>query len=715
MNTIPQSTPERYVFGPYEIIETLGRGGMGVVYRANDRTLKREVALKILRDDLRGEQRVLARFRREAETFARLDHPNIVHIHSVGVIEQIPFIAMEYIAGETLASRLRREGPLPWQEALRIGQQVAEALQCAHMAQVVHRDVKPGNILLSTDGGVHVTDFGIAKVLNAETQLTIDGSRLGTPQYMCPERCKNKSVTPVSDLYSLGVVLFQAITGKLPYSARSSVELIECIVSQQPLRASSLVPGLPEPVDRLLAWLLEKKPTQRPVSAGMLAEAIGRVLAGKPLDSEAEDRALALADLRRPAAAPKPAAKTVKLEKRRRGLGLTRRWKALPAGRRAAFLAALVLIIAGSAAAPLVQRMMAPGPLVERLSAEEARLRWNPAPALISFAQERPGVRIATLGTARFDHLRLLPGAATGRFVVALGARDKFAAMAFDAENGESQSLLHPMQGDGAVAGVAPFAADALGESLLVALAGETRLAGAARGLGDNALYASAARASTLPYLTPRGWETAVALSRGGRHEWRLESFGPHASAADAPITAPGAPIVAAAATAEGERFAFLREGAANRELWVQPRGGEAVLVDEGALQLSSRAWDAAGQRIAYAREGDTPEVVVTGYAGAGERSAFPGRAPQFMPWGGLLVCIAPDALQREQLFAVDPARPLAPTQLTHVEMGVGQDFAMDLQGRWVAVPLKENTTAAAPQLLVLDLQELLKPILKGN
>jgi hypothetical protein len=106
---------------------------------------------------------------------------------------------------------------------------------------------------------------------------------------------------------------------------------------------------------------------------------------------------------------------------------------------------------------------------------------------------------------------------------------------------------------------------------------------------------------------------------------------------------------------------------------------------------------------------------VVTGYAGAGERSAFPGRAPQFMPWGGLLVCIAPDALQREQLFAVDPARPLAPTQLTHVEMGVGQDFAMDLQGRWVAVPLKENTTAAAPQLLVLDLQELLKPILKGN
>ncbi|MDK1020951.1 MAG: serine/threonine-protein kinase, partial [Candidatus Hydrogenedentes bacterium] len=183
------------MFGDYEIIETIGHGGMGIVYRAHDMALGRIVALKVLKDDLRSSRQICARFQREAEAFASLNHPNIVHIYAVGSVGRIPFISMEYIEGQSLSTIMRRRKRLPWKRALHIAQQIAEALACAHEAQIVHRDIKPGNILLDKDDRAFVTDFGIAKVLTAETQLTVDGSRLGTPQYMSPERCTNKEIT----------------------------------------------------------------------------------------------------------------------------------------------------------------------------------------------------------------------------------------------------------------------------------------------------------------------------------------------------------------------------------------------------------------------------------------------------------------------------------------------------------------------------------------
>lgn len=272
------------MFGDYDIIETVGQGGMGIVYRAIDTNLGRTVALKVLKEDLRSHQQIVARFQREAEAFATLNHPNIVHIYSVGSVGRIPFIAMELIEGETISLRMRREKRIPWKDALEIGAQIASALSCAHESGIIHRDIKPGNIIIDRKNHAYVTDFGIAKVLTAETQLTVEGSRLGTPQYMSPERCQNKPVVPQSDLYSLGVLLFQMITGKLPYEAADTIELLRKIVSEPPMRLRELEPEAPKDAERLIAYLLEKRPEDRPATGDDWARLCQRVLDGLPLD-----------------------------------------------------------------------------------------------------------------------------------------------------------------------------------------------------------------------------------------------------------------------------------------------------------------------------------------------------------------------------------------------------------------------------------------------
>ncbi len=274
------------MFGVYDIIETVGQGGMGIVYRAQDTALDRIVALKVLKEDLRQNKQVAARFQREAEAIASLNHPNITHIYTVGSVGRIPYIAMEFIEGATLSVAMKRVKSFPWKRALHIAEQVAEALACAHDSHIIHRDIKPGNILLGANDHAYVTDFGIAKVLTAETQLTVEGSRLGTPHYMSPERCSKGDLTPSSDLYSLGVVLFQLLSGRLPYEANSPVDLIRKIVAEPPARLSEFVQDVPEDVERLVAYLIEKKPINRPKSAAAVAEMCRRVIEGEPLFEE---------------------------------------------------------------------------------------------------------------------------------------------------------------------------------------------------------------------------------------------------------------------------------------------------------------------------------------------------------------------------------------------------------------------------------------------
>jgi serine/threonine protein kinase len=384
------------MFGPYDILETVGQGGMGLVYRATDTSLDRIVALKVLRDDLRTNQHVVARFQREAEAFASLNHPNIVHIYSVGKVGLIPYIAMEFIDGEPLSTLMKRERRIPWKRALSIAVQVAEALESAHASHIIHRDIKPGNILVSKNDHAYVTDFGIAKILTADTQLTIEGSRLGTPQYMSPERCLNKDVTASSDLYSLGVLVFQLITGRLPYESKDPVELIRMIIKDPPNRISDFIDEVPKDADRLIAYLLEKDPQKRPPSAAEWAHLTRRVLDGKPLFEDESAFTDSLQEMRNTVATPtpfdgEPSQKNVK--------SIRHYWEGLPQGGKNTIRVLLILFL-GYVIGGFYRIVTEPATLYSLQSLPEPDLSsWYQSSELFELAEESVGVSILAINT----------------------------------------------------------------------------------------------------------------------------------------------------------------------------------------------------------------------------------------------------------------------------------------------------------------------------
>ncbi len=208
--------------GRYRLESRIGSGGMSTVYRAHDETLERFVAIKLMNREVASDSDQLERFRREARAVARLSHPNIVHVIDAGEDESRPYIVFEYIDGETLKERIRRLGRLEVPEAVAYCVEIARALGCAHANHVVHRDVKPQNVLLDQEGTAKVTDFGIARTLEEEG-LTADGRVLGTTDYVSPEQALGQPVTGQSDLYSLGVVLYEMLTGQLPYRGETQV------------------------------------------------------------------------------------------------------------------------------------------------------------------------------------------------------------------------------------------------------------------------------------------------------------------------------------------------------------------------------------------------------------------------------------------------------------------------------------------------------------
>ncbi len=376
------------MFGNYDIQESIGQGGMGIVYRAHDIGLGRDVAIKVLREDLRAHAGIVARFQREGQAFASLNHPNIVHIYSVGSVGAIPYIAMEYIEGEPVSRMMKREKRIPWERALHIGEQVALALASAHDARIIHRDIKPGNILVDKDDKAYVTDFGIAKVLDAETQLTVDGSRLGTPQYMSPERCQNKEVTASVDIYALGVVLFQMITGRIPYEANTPISLIRKIVVDPPSRVRDFVPDAPGEVERLVAFMIEKEPKNRPANAHILAGVIARVREGKPLFDGNSGMGAALESMRE-RHTPAPRSGTVDLAL---PLRLARRWSRVPAWGRTAIAVAASLAIGGATGLLLKERLNQ-GYAVDIVRGMDPGVAgWTQSPEVVVFMDETPGV-----------------------------------------------------------------------------------------------------------------------------------------------------------------------------------------------------------------------------------------------------------------------------------------------------------------------------------
>src|SRR3954454_11914982 len=250
--------PDRYV-GP----QPIGRGGMGEIYRATDTSLGRAVAIKVLDDRYARDENVRARFTREVLAAARLSgNPNIVTIYDVGEWNDRPFIVMEYLAGGSLEERLRRGGPVPPRQALDWLEQAAHALDAAHREGVVHRDVKPANLLLDRRGSVHVADFGIASAAGMDS-LTQTGTVLGTASYLAPEQAKGHRATPASDLYSLAVVAFELITGHRPFEAESAPAEAAAHVTESVPSVCDVNPAAPCELDPVFATALAKNPAER--------------------------------------------------------------------------------------------------------------------------------------------------------------------------------------------------------------------------------------------------------------------------------------------------------------------------------------------------------------------------------------------------------------------------------------------------------------------
>jgi eukaryotic-like serine/threonine-protein kinase len=284
--------------GRYETGEKLGSGGMSNVYKATDRILERTVAVKILAEHLSDDERFVARFKREALAVARLIHPNIVQVYDTGVDEGRHYIVMEYVEGRSGAQILSRQGPVEAEIAAEIGLEACAGLDYAHRRGIIHRDVKPGNLMMSggpVGGGemtVKLTDFGIARAIE-QTRITQVGSVVGTAAYLAPEQVRGEEATPATDVYALGVVLYQFLTGRLPYEGSSLAELAVRQQNETPLPPSTYNDEVPETFGSAVLRALEGNPNRRYASAEELSRGLQLGLEGEEItvDEDGHTRA----------------------------------------------------------------------------------------------------------------------------------------------------------------------------------------------------------------------------------------------------------------------------------------------------------------------------------------------------------------------------------------------------------------------------------------
>jgi WD40 repeat protein len=281
----PASPPRPQVPG-YEILGELGRGGMGVVYQARQVKLDRLVALKmILAGGHAGEQE-LRRFQSEAEAVARLQHPNVVQIYEVSEQDGLPYFSLEFCPGGSLEKKLDGT-PLPPQQAAQLVETLARGVHAAHEHGIIHRDLKPANVLLSADGTPKITDFGLAKKLDEAVRQTASGAILGTPSYMAPEQAggQSKEIGPAADVYALGAILYELLTGRPPFKAATSLDTVLQVISDEPVPPSRLQPKVPRDLETICLKCLHKEPAKRYASAEALAGDLRRFLAGEPIQA----------------------------------------------------------------------------------------------------------------------------------------------------------------------------------------------------------------------------------------------------------------------------------------------------------------------------------------------------------------------------------------------------------------------------------------------
>lgn len=272
--------------GDYEVLEQIGRGGMGVVYRARQISLDRQVAIKMIQRERISSELERQRFFAEAQATARLDHPGIVPVYEVGDFDGTPFFSMQLIVGQTLAERLD-DGPLPQREAAQLLAEVARAIDHAHREGILHRDIKPSNILIGADSRPMVTDFGLAKFIHSDNTLTHTGSILGTPSYMSPEQAAGRGASsgPAADIYSLGTVLYHALTGRPPFLAASPIEMALKIIEHDPPLPRLLDPTIDRDLEMIVIRCLQKPPDLRYATAGKLADDLESFVRDEPVSA----------------------------------------------------------------------------------------------------------------------------------------------------------------------------------------------------------------------------------------------------------------------------------------------------------------------------------------------------------------------------------------------------------------------------------------------
>jgi serine/threonine-protein kinase len=275
---------ERPVVGGYEILAELGRGGMGVVYKARQVSLNRPVALKMILAGAHASPVVRMRFRREAEAVAHLQHPNIVQIYEIGEEGDCPFFSLEFVAGGALAQKLA-DGLPSAQQAAEWVETLARAVHFAHQHGIVHRDLKPKNVVLTADGVLKITDFGLAKQLHTDVTQTRSGDTAGTPSYMAPEQASGQThaIGPLSDVYALGAILYEMLTGRPPFLGETPLDTLLQVRQQEPAPPRGLNPRLDRGLETICLKCLAKQPALRYASAEALADDLKRWRSGEPI------------------------------------------------------------------------------------------------------------------------------------------------------------------------------------------------------------------------------------------------------------------------------------------------------------------------------------------------------------------------------------------------------------------------------------------------